>query len=192
MGSSETLKHRGVKLLTFEANHEHMHKWIPAIELLATKEYQFDCYMGAKSDYLARATHCIDFAYFKNLSRIFLEKKGDDEGIRVNTNVYCAHRKRAPNLVKMMNDVSLYNFASQDRGVILDAMKANPTSTNPDQYKLSINVPEAAAAAVVAAPNNAKRIYSTADQDVNNHNHRMKKRQGRGYRAAAHRQATKQ
>ena len=191
MGSSETLKHRGVKLLTFEANHEHMHKWIPAIELLGTKEYQFDCYMGAKSDYLARASHCIDFAYFKNLSRIFLEKKGDDEGIRINTNVYCAHRKRVPHLVKMMNDVSLYNFASLDRGVILDAMKANPGSTRPDGYKLSVNVPlleSMTNAAAVVVPS-SKRIYSTADQDLNIY---KMKRLGRGYRSTARKQPTRQ
>mmetsp|Transcript_24701 Transcript_24701/g.36407 ORF Transcript_24701/g.36407 Transcript_24701/m.36407 type:complete len:358 (+) Transcript_24701:549-1622(+) len=122
-GSFDTLKNRGVKMITYEYSNSQADEFSKMIHTLDT-EFGFDCFHGTEKDILIRVTNCWDPVAAAATSPEktpcmtncpVLHHKPNN---RLGGNGYCVHRLRAHALWSLLDDMSLHKYADKKRGDI--------------------------------------------------------------------------
>ena len=126
-GAKDTLRYRGVQLITAECYDCAGHRWHDMIQRL-DKIFGFDCYVGGENDLLYRVTNCYDPSFMNlvpqfppcfNTSMSYACRRYGVPAIsRLDGNLFCAHRDRAHALANIFDGYSLYKYANKKRGNI--------------------------------------------------------------------------
>ena len=103
----------------------------------------FDCYVNGEHDVMVRLTNCWDYDYasqpvkpdcFLNPTCPEFNRKRID--MRIDGNVYCAHRDRATALNHLFNENSLYKYVDGKRGdLIRDAFLSTEDASYDNNMK---------------------------------------------------------
>ena len=136
-GANETLSSRNVKMLTFECLSCTDANWQATFASLDT-ELGFSCYVNGEHDTLILITSCWPFDLSNGgeamatrpICRNSTCGQSNQRPFenRIDGNVYCAHRTRAPTLFSLFDSRALYRWAKGGgRGhVISDALMSYP------------------------------------------------------------------
>lgn len=154
-GSFVSLKTRGVKFLTFECYSCSEEPSQKLFSVLDTK-FGFDCYVNGEHDILIKITNCWDPAYAVESGNVATRPICKDNScgsanlrlpnLRIDGNVYCAHRYRASALHALFESHSLYRYTpdgnvgagggTRHGHVISDALLSYPARFDEDNLVL--------------------------------------------------------
>lgn len=124
-GALFTLQHRGVKMFTFECTHC-LGSTFGELFRQLDQQLGYDCFLNSMFSIVVKLTQCWDFSIplqrptclrKRRFCPTYLYSKGNNFSLdALDGNVYCIHRERGAKLLHLVENMALYQYASENRG----------------------------------------------------------------------------